>query len=209
MSRSEIKRLAKEKFLAGYGINVGAYALFVLIIGAISSASLGIAAIILTPAFTTGYLYFCTNCYRGAPPQLADMFEPGFQRFGRVLGGTLWMQLFIFLWSLLFIVPGIIKSLAYSQTPYILANEPDVNATAALRISMRMTYRHKGRIFVWLLSFLGWRILSMLTFGILEILWVGPYVHLSFAGLYQELRAEALRSGAVTQAMLDGAVYPE
>jgi uncharacterized membrane protein len=95
------------------------------------------------------------------------------------------------------VIPGIVKAFAYSMTPFILADSPNVRATDAIKLSMRMTQGHKGGIFVMCLSFLGWAILSALTCGILQILYVGPYVSTSFAGLYVDLKAKALSSGII------------
>jgi len=117
--------------------------------------------------------------------------------FLRKLGGTLWMALWVFLWSLLLIVPGIVKAISYSMTPYILAECPNVPAMEALKLSMRMTEGHKGKLFVAGLSFIGWILLSALTLYILYIVHVGPYMEATFAGYYLELRNEALRNGVI------------
>ena len=84
------------------------------------------------------------------------------------------------------------------MTPYILADCPNVPAKEALKISMRMTKGYKGKIFVCLLSFYGWMMLSALTFGILYVVFVGPYMQTTFAGFYEEMKDDALRSGAIS-----------
>jgi uncharacterized membrane protein len=127
---------------------------------------------------------------------MGDLFQ-GFQNFGRSVGGMLWMYLFIILWSMLFWIPGIIKALSYFMTPYILAECPSVKAKQALLLSMRMTKGHKGKIFIMGLSFIGWMILSSMTAGILYIVYVGPYMNTSFAGMYDELKKNALANGTV------------
>jgi len=127
---------------------------------------------------------------------------------GRKLGGMLWAGLWLYLWTLVGIVslfiPTIIKALSYSMTPYILASNPNVTATEALRLSKRMTKGHRGKIFVMYLSFIGWQMLSGLTAGILGILYVNPYMLTSFAGLFVELRGYAVSSGVIHPAELDG-----
>jgi len=122
--------------------------------------------------------------------------------FLRKLGGTWWMVLWFVLWYLLFIIPGIVKLMAYFFTPNILADCPDVKATDAIKISMRITKGHKGKIFVFLLSWIGWFILSSLTAGILYVVYVGPYFYAADAGLYLEMRDEAIREGRVSKAEL-------
>ena len=122
--------------------------------------------------------------------------------FLRKLGGVLWMMLWVFLWSLLLIIPGIIKSLSYFFTMNILADCPNVTATDALKVSMRITQGHKWNIFVFCLSWIGWMILSVLTLGILYVVYVGPYFYTSDGGLYIEMRDEALAEGRITRADL-------
>ena len=131
-------------------------------------------------------------------------FVAAFQNFGRKLGGYLWMMLFVFLWSLLFWIPGIIKSFSYAMSPYILSDCPNVKARDALKLSMRIMKGHKWELFVMYLSFIGWGILSALTFGILDIFYVGPYMNSSFATYYLEVREQALRTGVVTMGQLEG-----
>jgi uncharacterized membrane protein len=118
--------------------------------------------------------------------------------FWRKIGGMLWMSLWHTLWTLLLIIPGIIKSLAYFFTPYILADCPNVTARQALKISMRITNGYKGDVFVFVMSWIGWYLLSVLTFGILLIVYVGPYYYTAQAGLYLELRDKALADGRIT-----------
>jgi uncharacterized membrane protein len=144
-----------------------------------------------------GYHSFALRVYRGQQGDIGDMFRSGFFNYWRKVGGMLWMYLFTWLWSLLFIIPGIVKAMAYFMTPYILVDCPNVTATDALKLSMRMTYGYKGEIFVMFLSFIGWAILTGLTFGILGILYTGPYMGTSFAGLYDELKRNALDRGVV------------
>jgi len=152
-------------------------------------------------------VYYCQ------PVSGTEPFSALKQNFGRKFGGMIWMSLWIYLWSLLFIIPGIIKAFAYSMTPYILATSPNVTATDALKLSMRMTDGHKGKIFVMGLSFIGWHILNSFTFGILGIFYVYPYETTAYAGLFVELRGYAVATGVIHPAELDGenpySTYPQ
>jgi len=123
----------------------------------------------------------------------------------RKVGGMAWMMLFTFLWSLLFVIPGLVKAYSYSMTQYILADCPNVTAKDALKLSMRMTNGHKLDLFVMNLSFLGWQLLGMLTCGILSVVFVGPYVHATTAGYYVNLRDKALATGVIHPQELDPA----
>lgn len=196
-NRVGIKSVAKNNFQAQYGISIGAFALFVLISSAAASVSFGLGALLITPPLLVGYASFCLRIYKGERGDISDMFTAGFADYGRSLGGILWMYLFTFLWTLLFFIPGIVKAIAYSMTPYILSDCPKVSSIEALKLSMRMTQGHKGGIFVMYLSFLGWAILSGLTFGILGFLYVGPYFSTSLAGIYVDLKERALAGGII------------
>ena len=113
------------------------------------------------------------------------------------------MQLWIFLWSLLFVIPGIVKAYAYSVAPYILANYPDVEAMEALNLSKRITNGHKAELFIFDLSVIGWHLLSLFTFGLLEIFYVGPYYATAQAGYLGELIETAVRDGVIRPSELN------
>lgn len=124
-------------------------------------------------------------------------FTIGSKDYLKKLGGMAWMNLFIFLWSCLFMIPGIVKAYSYRFTPYILADCPNVSARDALKISMRMTEGIKWELFVFDLSFVGWSLLTVLTGGILEIYTV-PYYQAAAATLYDSMKNNALMSGRVS-----------
>ena len=104
---------------------------------------------------------------------------------------------FTWLWSLLFVIPGIVKSYSYAATPYILGRYTNVTAENAIKISMRIMNGHKMDLFILQLSFIGWQLLGVLTFGILNIFWVTPYQYIATAGCFDEFLAEAIESGRV------------
>ena len=134
-----------------------------------------------------------------------------FDGFARKWLGIILMGLKAFLWSLLLFIPGIVKAVAYSLTPYILAEYPDVSANDATKLSDRMTRGYKMDIFVAALSFLGWELLSAVTFGLLEVVFVGPYREITFGGIYEELKRNALQNGVLREEELEsgavGTVY--
>lgn len=203
-SRKEIKGIAKDAFYRQYWLCVGANVIVMALCSVLSGISLGVAAFILVPSLVIGLNFFSVAMYRGEPSSIEDIFREGFDSFGRKLGGYLWMELFIYLWSLLFVIPGIIKAISYALTPYILADCKNVRATDALKLSMRMMEGHKWEYFVLGLSFIGWMLLTSLTCGLLYVFYVGPYMNNTFAGYYAERKAAALAEGTVTQAQLAG-----
>lgn len=203
-SRKEIKGIAKDAFYRQYWLCVGANVIVMALCSVLSGISLGVAAFILVPSLVIGLNFFSVAMYRGDATSLEDIFREGFDNFGRKLGGYLWMELFIYLWLLLFVIPGIIKAISYALTPYILADCKNVRATDALKLSMRMMEGHKWEYFVLGLSFIGWMLLTSLTGGLLYVFYVGPYMNNTFAGYYAERKAAALAEGTVTQAQLAG-----
>lgn len=100
-------------------------------------------------------------------------------------------KIFIFLWTLLLIIPGIIKSYAYRMVPYILADNPNIGVRKAIALSNEMTKGHKFDMFVLDLSFIGWYLLGALALGV-GVLFVMPYDNATNAELYLVLRKEAL-----------------
>ncbi len=229
-SRQEIKAIGKEQFKLNYWTCVLAALLVTAVMGVITwmtngeeivqmvngqpgqatitvrSNAGGLLALLLGGPIAVGLNYFFVKNVRGEREELSvtTPFTEAFKNYPRKLGGSLWMGLFVFLWALLLVIPGIIKGISYSMTQYLLADCPNVKARDALKLSMRMMNGHKWEYFVMGLSFLGWILLSALTLGILSVFYVDPYMRSSFAEYYLELRDEALRTGAITQGQLDG-----
>lgn len=119
--------------------------------------------------------------------EVAYGFDNGYRNIVKVL---FFRDLYTFLWSLLLIVPGIVKAYEYRMIPYLLAEQPEMTKEQAFAESRRMMDGQKWRAFVLDLSFLGWHLLSVLTLGILEIFYVAPYVNATDAALYEALRYE-------------------
>jgi uncharacterized membrane protein len=124
---------------------------------------------------------------------VSDLFC-GCDRFGRSVLTYFLYALFITLWSLLFVIPGVIKSFSYAMTPYILADDPDVSAVAAITRSRELMDGNKMKFWLLQWRFLGWGILAVFTFGI-GFLWLIPYVQASHAAFYEDLKAQS--DGAV------------
>ncbi len=129
---------------------------------------------------------------------LKEVFRPfGRGRFWSSLGTCALMQLYTFLWSLLFVVPGIIKSYSYSMTMLIKAENPEISPSRAIELSSIITDGHKGDLFYLSLSFLGWFLLSAVTYNILGIVYVYPYFYAARAFAYEEIKADAAARGVI------------
>lgn len=205
--RVAIKAEAKNVFYRNRSACISMMLLIVAAELVLTTISMGFLTMVLTGVILVMGAFFYLNCWRDTPvavsAAVSDTFDNGFLR---KMGGMLWMELQIFLWSLLFIVPGIIKNYSFALTPYILADCPNVPAMEASRLSERMMRGHRLDYFVMELSFLGWLLLSAFTFGILHVVYVGPYMELTKAGVYNELKQLALDTGVVSQAELDGEI---
>lgn len=96
----------------------------------------------------------------------------------------------IMLWTLLFIIPGIIKAYEYFLVQYILADDPSADPEKAHEMSREMMDGNKFRLFLLGLSFIGWAVLNIFTFGLLALFWLNPYINLTYAEFYHTLRDE-------------------
>ena len=120
--------------------------------------------------------------------QKAVGIKAGFHPYGRAVGAMFLRDLFLCLWSLLFIIPGIIKIYSYRMVPYILADDPTIGGKDAITLSRQMMNGHKWNTFVLDLSFIGWELLSVLTAGLLGLFYVKPYEAATGAELYKVLK---------------------
>ena len=152
--------------------------------------------------------YFIEN--REHKTNIGQVFY-GFQ--GGRYTSTVWIMflkgLYIFLWSLLFWIPGIIMTYAYMMVPYIIAENNNLDKSRVFQLSRKMMQGHKWEAFELGLSFIGWMILGALTGGIVNLLYVNPYMHATYAELYSAVKAEALQKGIATAEELPGVIAPK
>ena len=143
-----------------------------------------------------GYRFFILN--QTAQPGIGTLLD-GF-RSGHYVNIVLTMflrDLFTTLWSLLLVVPGIVKHYEYLMVPYIIAENPAMDYKEAFQISKRMMDGQKMETFILDLSFLGWYLLSAVTCGLLAIFYVNPYVQASFAEMYTFNKQKAYQEGYI------------
>lgn len=162
-----------------FGILLGLFGVATLI-------SVAIGVFLRNPLEVGADCFFLKNSRE--PAELNDIFSVFKSRnYIKIVGAKFLASLFIALWSLLLVIPGIIKSLEYLMVGYILAEDSEIGITDALRKSKQMMKGHKWNAFVLVLSFLGWEFLSVLTLGFLDIFYVRPYIEATFAELYLKL----------------------
>ena len=144
----------------------------ILSLGAIL-AIWALALLIIGGAAKLGYVKFNLNLIDRKPAAFSDLFSC-FNRLGDGICMNLLMALYIFLWTLLFIIPGIIKTYSYAMTPYILAEHPEMRANQAITESRRIMSGNKWRLFCLRFSFIGWALLCVLPmFVLLPLVMIG------------------------------------
>lgn len=157
---------------------------------ALTSAIILVAIVVSIEAFLINVLvvgckkFFLENSHGNG--KLGQIFY-GFKssNYTNIVKVEFMKNLNIVLWSLLFIIPGIIKYYEYYYVTYLLCEDPSLNYKDALEKSRKMTMNYKFDIFVFQLSFIDWYILNIMTLGILGIFWTNPYIYASNAELYK------------------------
>jgi uncharacterized membrane protein len=141
---------------------------------------------LLNPLAMGCYGFFKENIYDN-DTQL-DILKSGFSNYGHVFVTLFLKDLFLFLWTLLFFIPGFIKFYSYRMVPYILRDNPELSATEVITRSREMMRGNKFNAFILDLSFIGWYLLGIITFGLAIIFWTQPYKQSTNAALYLELK---------------------
>jgi len=208
----------------GYNVGVDAYSVMYNSMPSYSALS-GIYVLLVTGAFTLGITLFFLASFRRQQVGVSDIFL-GFEKFGKALGLMLFQTLFIVLWSLLFIIPGIIASIRYSQAFFILADDPNKSVRQCMNESKIMMKGNKTKYFCLSISFIGWCILAALPGGVIEgiasafyapagvqsviaiitslfMVPVTVYMYSTFAGFYEILAGHLIKETAPAP------VYPD
>lgn len=123
-------------------------------------------------------------------------FHIAFDNYWHKVWTMLWMSILIGLWSLLLLIPGIIKAFSYAMTPFIIEEYPELSSTEAIHRSRMMMRGHKFDLFWLELSFIGWGFLCLLTAGI-GFFWLIPYMETSIAAFYEEVKADYALNGGL------------
>lgn len=142
---------------------------------------------ILIAPLTIGWSWLALGVSREKNASLSTMFKPFQTRYFKHVITSFVMSLFIVLWTLLLIVPGIIKAFSYSLTPYILRDQPELSALESITESRRLMDGHKMEAFMLFLSFFGWFLVGILTLGI-GFFFIGPYFSTTYATFYDSIR---------------------
>lgn len=169
-----------------WGTIILIYLIYVLIIGALASTAIG--SILVAGPLALGLAVCLLGISRKEDVRLERLFS-GFNNFVPALLLNILMYVFIFLWSLLLVIPGLIKSYSYAMSNFILADNPTMSANDAITASRKMMDGNKWRLFCLDFSFIGWYLLCGLTFGLLTF-FVEPYHQAARAEFYESIRGE-------------------
>ena len=218
MTSKELRAIARENLQGNWGISVGVALVAALLGGMVTGSGnisfqfnedtvrnlppvfwgfllpfvsvvglLGLAMFIIGGVVELGYAKFLLKQHDKKELVFADLFSQ-FERFGTGFAQRFLRTLYTALWTLLFVVPGIIKSLSYAMTPFILEDHPELTASEAINRSKKLMDGHKMDLFILSLTFIGWDILSALTFGI-GFLFLNPYRNAAYAAFYRNISA--------------------
>ena len=165
-----------------------------------SSAAINTLLQILLVIVDAGFILFLLNTIRGTGACLGNLLD-GFGFFFKIILLSIVESVFIALWSLLLVFPGIIASYRYRMAIYLLVDDPGRGVMECLRISKEMMKGHKWELFVLDLSFIGWNLLAMLpVIGWAVQIWTMPYINLTYALYFENLSGRdiyAAQSGSV------------
>ena len=189
LQNSELRAQALESLKDKWGNAVVISLVYLVIsIGASAIPFIGGFSMLIISPIVWGVMISFLGRFRGEEIEIGQLFD-GFNDYVRIAGTFLLMYLYIFLWTLLLIIPGLIKQYSYAMTPYILKDEPELTFNGVIEKSMDMMDGNKMKLFLLDLSFIGWAFLSILTLGI-GLLWLYPYMFSARAAFYEDLKKE-------------------
>jgi len=184
---TELMRMARASLKGKWPLAIGTFLVYTLItssFGAMRQA--GVIGLLIAGPLALGAAMFSLNLSRGREAKLEQLFD-GFRLFSKSLVTYLLMLLYILLWSLLLIIPGIIAALSYSMSFYILADDPSLLPRDVLERSKKMMYGYKSKLFGLCILFLLLSILCILTLGI-GFLWLIPHANVTMAKFYEDIK---------------------
>ncbi len=173
-----------DEEMAGFGVMF--ILTFLIVFFLIFAIVIAMDVLLLNPLEMGCRRYFFKNL--DEPANISNVAYAFDHNYKNVIKVMFFRDLYSTLWSMLFIIPGIVKSYEYRMIPYLLAENPDMTKEDAFAMSREMMKGQKWRAFVLDLSFIGWALLSVFTCGILSVFYVNPYKAATDAALYEALR---------------------
>jgi len=181
-------QMSRESLKGKWALAIGATLVYLVIIAGINSIPIigSIISLFLSGPLALGMTMFSLSISRNEDAQIEQIFK-GFDQYTRTLVAHLVMILFIILWMLLLIVPGIIKALSFSMTFFVLVDDKEIPAMEAIKKSEQLMDGNKEQLFYLCLRFFGLELLCILTFGI-GFLWLIPYIQITMAKFYEAIK---------------------
>ena len=186
MNRVQLKTIAKQQLQGNIGMLFVCLLITWVLSWVLSNSVPGLASLIVAPPLTLGMSMIFLGLTRNESPEINTLFS-GFSYIGPAILLNIMIAVFTCLWSLLFVIPGIIKGISYSMAYFVLADNPELSAKEALDESKRITSGHIGDLFVLYLSFIPWVLLGAITCG-LALIYVVPYMQTTTVNYYLELK---------------------
>lgn len=153
-----------------------------------SIGALGFVEFILGGVIQLGYAKYLLKQHNHQEAAISDLFSE-FERFGQGFAQKFLRGLYCFLWGLLFVVPGIVKTYSYAMTPFIMADHPNLTASEAIQASCDMMNGHKWELFVLRLTFIGWAFVAALTMNLGHLI-LNPYRNAAEAAFYRQIAGQ-------------------
>lgn len=211
LKAKDFRDIAWQKKTGKWGLLALITLVFEAILGAcggLSSFGVGaIALLLIEGPFVVGYSIVALNVVRDREVKFEQIFD-GFKNFVNAFLLGLINTIFIALWSILFVIPGIVKSYSYSMSYFILAENPEMKPNDARKASMTLMKGNKWRLFCLDFSFIGWWILCLITCGILTF-WILPYVEAAHAAFYESVKTPVAAAPTESAAAISAAPAEE
>jgi uncharacterized membrane protein len=208
-ANTELMQQARESLAGKWGQAIGAFVVYMLIVIAVQLIPFAgpIISLLIGGPMAIGLATYSLALARNEDANINQLFE-GFNKFGLALAAYFLMLVFILLWMLLLIIPGIIAAFSYAMTFYIIADDESIDAMEAIDKSKAMMDGYKWKYFCLALRFVGWALLCILTLGI-GFLWLVPYMQVSNAKFYEDVKANYMSQQAAPVAEVEAPVAEE
>lgn len=196
-SCKEYRAQSKGMLSGNWGIAIAVSIVYYIITGALGGTFVGM--LLLGGVLTIGYNVVFVNGFRKGKLEFMDLFEgfKGDALNNRIIMSVL-MTLYIFLWSLLFVIPGIIAAYKYAMAPYLMYDHPEMTGSEALEASKKLMDGKKGKLFLLDLSYIGWILLGFVTLGI-AWLFVEPWMQAAHAAFYEDIKGEVPGTATIVE----------
>ena len=187
---SQLRAEARQALQGKWPMAAVAALIYSIVAGGLSAIPFigGLCSLFIGLPVAYGIAIVMFGVFKGKDVDFGVLFE-GFQDYSRIFVTKLLQGIYTALWSLLLVVPGVIKYYSYAMTDYILKEEPEMKNNAAIEKSMAMMENNKMKLFLLDLSFIGWALLAIVTFCI-GFLFLQPYMQVARAAFYEDLKAQ-------------------